>query len=117
MEIREIDHRRGKWLLESMERISQWGSLRGRIVNVFEEAGKKIKTMAWKGGSGMWCRIFKNGAVYPIRLVNLAHVMTYVKSIDVEARDSLLHRVDSDYPGPHIGRNGLHVRPFPRPRV
>ncbi len=65
----------------------------------------------------MWCLNFKNGGVYPIRVVNLAHVITYVKSIDVEARNTLLTRSDSDHDGPHSAGNGLPVCSVPRPRL
>ncbi len=65
----------------------------------------------------MWCLIFKNGVVHPIRLVNLAHLITYVKSIDVEARNTLRNRSESDHHGPNSGGNGLHVSSVPRPRV
>ncbi len=65
----------------------------------------------------MWCVIFKNGVVYPIRVVSLAHLITYVKSIDVEARNTLLNRSDPEHHGPHSGGNGLPVCSVPGPRV
>lgn len=65
----------------------------------------------------MLCLIFKNAVVYPIRLVNLAHLVSYVKSIEVEARTTLLNRSDSAHHVPHSGGNGLPVCPVPRPRV
>ena len=65
----------------------------------------------------MWWLFFKNGIVYPIRLVNLAYVIFYVKSIDVEARNTLRTRSDPDHHIPHSGWNGLSVRPVTELRV
>ncbi len=65
----------------------------------------------------MWYLIFKNGVVYPIRVVNLAHLITYVKSIDVQAQNNPLNRSDSDHHGPQSGGNGLHVSSVPGSRV
>jgi len=60
--------------------------------------------------TGMWWLIFKKGVVYPIRIVNFAHLMTYAKSIiDAEARNTLLNLSDSDHHGCHAGGDGLRV--------
>ena len=63
----------------------------------------------------MWCLIFKNGIVYPIRLVNLAHVIFYVKSIDAEARSTPRTRSEPDYHIPHSGGDGLSVSSVTEP--
>ena len=65
----------------------------------------------------MWCMIFKNGIVYPIRLVNLAHVIFYVKSIDVETDNTLRYRSDPEHHIPHSGWNGVSVLPVTEPCV
>ncbi|GJL57541.1 MAG: hypothetical protein NPIRA03_03980 [Nitrospirales bacterium] len=65
----------------------------------------------------MWCLIFKNGIVYPIRLVNLAYLITYVKSVDVEEHNTLLNRSDQGHHGSRSGGIVLSVCPVPRPRV
>lgn len=65
----------------------------------------------------MWCLFFKNGIVYPIRLVNLAYVIFYVKSIDVESRNTPRTRSGPDHHISHFGWNGLSVRPVTELRV
>ncbi len=69
------------------------------------------------GKPGMWCLIFKNGIVYPIRLVNLAHFITYVNPIDVEEHNTLLNRSDQGHHGPRSGGIILSVGPVPRAGV
>lgn len=51
----------------------------------------------------MWCLIFKNGIVYPIRLVNLAHLTTYVKPVDVEEHNTPVNRCEQGHHGPRSG--------------
>jgi hypothetical protein len=63
-----------------------------------------------EGGHGMSGQIFKNRAVYPIKIGNIANSIIYAESIfDAEARNILHNRAGPEPCGGHFGGDELYI--------